>query len=216
MNSASPMRSTSVIEELTGRHVDYSKKEVILQPFSLRKNLYMIESGKVKLYKNSEDGRRTILTVLGEGEFFSNIPGFSLDDEGVYAEAIDPTVVRLLSHKQVDNLKVTHHPTVTELYFALNQHMKQRNVFLERIMYAPVKERILCLMSFLMKRFGERKGNFIKINVPLTHQDIANFIGSTRETVTSLTKELITEGHIRKIDKYYHMMIRTDLPFALQ
>lgn len=214
MNSA-PLRSTSFMEDLPGRLVNYSKKEVIYQPFSLSKNLYMIQSGKVKLYKNSEDGRKTILIVLGEGEFFSNIPRFSLDDEGVYAESIDTTVVRVLTQKQVERIGVTHHPTLTELYSALNQHMKQRSVFLERIMFAPVKERILHLMTFLMPRFGEMKGNYMKINVHLTHQDIASFIGSTRETVTSLTKELITEGTILKIDKYYHIMKGTDLAFGV-
>ncbi|TMU84456.1 Crp/Fnr family transcriptional regulator [Bacillus sp. BHET2] len=211
MNSASQLRPASNIQKLLGKLVNYSKKEVIFQPFSLGENLYMIQSGKIKLYKNSEDGRNTILTVLGAGEFFSNIPRFSLDDEGVYAESIEPTEVCVLSLKQVDNLRLTHPLVMTELYSALNHHMKQRNMFLERIMYAPVKERILHLMSFLMKSFGDKQGKLIKINVPLTHQDIANFIGSTRETVTSLTKELITEGHIKKIDKYYHIMRVTDL-----
>ncbi|WP_226676024.1 Crp/Fnr family transcriptional regulator [Rossellomorea aquimaris] len=214
MNSAT-LRSNPFMEDLSGRLVNYSNKEVIYQPFSLSKNLYMIQSGKIKLYKNSEDGRKTILIVLGEGEFFSNIPHFSLDDDGVYAEAIDTAVVRVISNKQVERIGVTHQPTLTELYSALNQHMKQRSIFLERIMFAPVKERILHLMTFLMPRFGEMKGNYMKINVPLTHQDIASFIGSTRETVTSLTKQLISEGHIQKIDKYYHIMKGTDLSFGV-
>ncbi|WP_201714175.1 Crp/Fnr family transcriptional regulator [Rossellomorea arthrocnemi] len=211
MKSASLWRPASVLEELSGRIVNYPKREVVFQPFSLSKNLYMIQSGKIKLYKNSEDGRKTTLTVLREGDFFSNIPLFSLDDKGVYAETIETTVVHVLSHKQVDSLKAVHHPVVTELFSSLNQQMKQRNLFLERIMYAPVKERILCLMSYLMKRFGEGQGKLIKINVHLTHQDIASFIGSTRETVTSLTKELITEGRIQKINKHYHLVKGTDL-----
>ncbi|MCR8847708.1 Crp/Fnr family transcriptional regulator [Rossellomorea sp. SC111] len=211
MNSSTPLQSTAILEELSERLVNYSKKEVIFQPFSLDKHLYMIHSGKIKLYKNSEDGRKTILIVLGEGEIFSNIPSFSLDEEGVYAETIDPTILHVLSHKRVESMKGTHSLTVTELYSTLNQQMKMRNLFIESIMYTPVKERILFLLSFLMKRFGEKQGNLIKINVHLTHQDIASFIGSTRETVTSLTKELIKEGYIQKINRNYHMVKGTDL-----
>lgn len=214
MNPAIPLPSMPLVESLSGRLVNYSKKEIIFQPFSLSKNLYMIHSGKVKLYKNSEEGRKTILTVLGKGEFFSNMPRFSLDDEGVYAESIDSTVVGVLNYKQVDRLSVAHHHDVTEIYSSLNQQMKERNQFLERIMYAPVKERILCLMAFLMPRFGKKTGNSIKIDLPLTHQDIAGFIGSTRETVTSLTKELILEGRLQKMEKYYHVVRETDLPYV--
>ncbi|PFA70348.1 hypothetical protein CN378_00715 [Bacillus sp. AFS015802] len=210
MNPVSLLQPASMMENLFGRVIHYSKKEVVYQPFSLSKHLYLIESGKIKLYKNSEDGRKTLLIVLGAGDIFSNIPSLSLDEEGVYAETIESTALRMVSHKQVDSLKVTHSMAVTEIYSALNQQMKQRNLFMERIIHAPVKERILCLLSFLMKRFGERQENLIKIDVPLTHQDIASFIGSTRETVTSLTKELITEGHIQKVDKYY-MLKGTDL-----
>ncbi|WP_044338217.1 Crp/Fnr family transcriptional regulator [Rossellomorea aquimaris] len=211
MNAASSLRSASSTSDLPGKLVNYSNKEVIFQPFSLSKNLYMIQSGKIKLYKNSEDGRKIILTMLGEGDFFSNIAHLSLDDEGVYAEAIDETIVWIISLKQLDSLSVTQPIFLAELYYTFCQHMKQRNMFLERIMYAPVKERILYFMSFLVKKFGEKHGRFIKITVPLTHQDIASFIGSTRETVTSLTKELISEGHLQKIDKHYLMMGGTDL-----
>ncbi|MFC7785768.1 MULTISPECIES: Crp/Fnr family transcriptional regulator [unclassified Rossellomorea] len=211
MNRATSVRSASAISDLPGKLVNYSIKEVIFQPFSLSKNLYRIQTGKVKLYKNSEDGRKIILTMLGEGEFFSNIACFSLDDEGVYAEASDDTILTVISHKQLDSLSVTKPAFLAELFFTFNQHMKQRNMFLERIMHAPVKERILYLMSFLMKNFGEKQGRFMKITVPLTHQDIASFIGSTRETVTSLTKELITEGHLQKKDKHYLVMGGTDL-----
>ncbi|BCB05550.1 Crp/Fnr family transcriptional regulator [Bacillus sp. KH172YL63] len=206
MNSATQYQ-VSAVEELPAKLMTYGKKDIIFQPYSFGKNLYMIESGKIKLFKNSDDGRSTILAVLGEGDFFSNIERFSLDDEGVFAQAIEPTNVRVLSQKQVDSLHVTHPAVLTELYLVLHRHMKERNMFLERIMYVPVKERILHLMSFLMKSFGESEGKLIKIHVPLTHQDIASFIGSTRETVTSLTKELITEGTLKKIDKHYHMLL---------
>jgi CRP-like cAMP-binding protein len=211
LNAATSVRSASANSDLPGKLVNYSKKEVIFQPFSLSKNLYRIQSGKIKLYKNSEDGRKTILTILGEGDFFSNITRFSIDDEGVYAETIDETILTVISLKQLDSLSVSQPAFLAELFYTINQHMKQRNMFLERIMYAPVKERILYLMSFLMKNFGEKHGRFMKITVPLTHQDIASFIGSTRETVTSLTKELITEGHLQKKDKHYLVMGGTDL-----
>lgn len=211
MNGAPSLRTSSANSNLPGRLANYSKKEVIFQPFSLSQNLYRIQSGKIKLYKNSEDGRKTILAILGEGDFFSNIERFSLDDEGVYAEAIDETTLRIIALKQMDSLSVSQPSFLADLFYTFNQHMKQRNMFLDRIMYAPVKERILYLLSYLMKNFGEKQGRFMKITVPLTHQDIASFIGSTRETVTSLTKELITEGHIQKKDKHYLVMGGTDL-----
>jgi CRP-like cAMP-binding protein len=211
LNAETSLRSASANSDLPGKIANYSKKEVIFQPFSLSQNLYRIQSGKIKLYKNSEEGRKTILTMLGEGDFFSNIARFSLDDEGVYAEAIDETILTVISLKQLDSFSVSQPAFLAELFYTFNQHMKQRNMFLERIMYAPVKERILYLMSFLMKNFGEKQGRFMKLTVPLTHQDIASFIGSTSETVTSLTKELITEGHIQKKDKHYLVMGGTDL-----
>ena len=185
----------------------YKKKEIIFQPFTLSKNLYIVHKGSIKMFKYSEDGRKTILAFIGKSGLFSNISPFILDDAGVYAEAMDDTILYGISHKQLDQLRVTHPSFFTTLYSNINEHIRGRNVFLEKIMYASVKERILHLLSHLSPQFGERQGNDIQINVPLTHQDIASFIGSTRETVTTLIKELLSEGHILKNKRTYHLCL---------
>ncbi|WP_064092939.1 Crp/Fnr family transcriptional regulator [Rossellomorea aquimaris] len=204
--------SFEVYDEFSLRNVPtsvfrYKKKEIIFQPFTLSKNLYFVQNGSVKMYKYNEDGRKTILALIGKGGVFSNISPFTLDDEGVYAKVMDDTILYGISHKQLDQLSVTQPSIFTTLYSNINEHIKDRNVFLEKIMYASVKERILHLFSHLVPQFGERQGNGIKINVSLTHQDIACFIGSTRETVTSLTKELLSEGHIQKKKRIYHLCL---------
>ncbi|MFC5452575.1 Crp/Fnr family transcriptional regulator [Paenibacillus aestuarii] len=68
---------------------------------------------------------------------------------------------------------------------------------LEKLAIGNVEDRVLHLLLKLSEQFGTENDCFVKIDFPLTHQEIANMIGVTRESVTTILKDLSPKGIIR-------------------
>ena len=81
-------------------------------------------------------------------------------------------------------------------------------VALSDIVFKPVEERLLSLLKRLSEKFGvetTEKPEFVKINIPLTHQNIADMVGSTRETVSGLLNKMRKEGRIIAEKRYIYL-----------
>ncbi|MFZ0369969.1 MAG: helix-turn-helix domain-containing protein [Halobacillus sp.] len=68
-----------------------------------------------------------------------------------------------------------------------------------KIALSDVKQQLLYLLLMLSQKTGRRKQNWQTIELKLTHQDLANMIGATRETTSSIMSELKKDGFIRKV-----------------
>ncbi|MBV9646746.1 MAG: Crp/Fnr family transcriptional regulator [Candidatus Eremiobacteraeota bacterium] len=76
---------------------------------------------------------------------------------------------------------------------------------MEDLAYARVSDRILHVFQRLAQEHGVPVGDGIRIDVRLTHADIASLIGSTRETVSAEMAQLAREGRIRSQEGYVVM-----------
>jgi CRP-like cAMP-binding protein len=79
----------------------------------------------------------------------------------------------------------------------LSERLKERDEMLEQLALGDVRERVLHLLIKLSGQFGVKDGDYHKIDLPLTHQELANMIGATRESVSVVLREFAKDDIIR-------------------
>ncbi|MGH7274483.1 MAG: Crp/Fnr family transcriptional regulator, partial [Nitrospiria bacterium] len=78
---------------------------------------------------------------------------------------------------------------------------------IEELVYRDVPARLAHLLLEISKEFGQQEANGIRLGIRLTHQEIANLIGSTRETVSATLGEFRRQGLLR-LDSRFIILIR--------
>ena len=82
---------------------------------------------------------------------------------------------------------------ITKLIGLRRQRIERR---LKNLLFLPNRERVVHLLIDLAEQFGLHTHDGIRLRVKLSHQDMANLIGSTRETVTVILGQLKSEGSV--------------------
>jgi CRP-like cAMP-binding protein len=163
--------------------------------------MYVIRDGQVKVTKLSGDGREKILGLLGPGDFFGEMS--LLDNSERSASVKSLTETRILALSRNDFLKeLRNNPDLAMAVIQeLTRRVRQMDEQASSLSFQRVKERTRGLLLRLAKEERVREG---RLATPaLTHQQIADMIGTSRETVTRAVKRLKEQGWLEQEGKQY-------------
>ena len=144
---------------------------------------FVIASGSVAVVRVSPDGRETILSILKEGDFFGEM---SMFDSSLRSASIKTlTDVALGAIRQSDFLGlIDRNPEIGKLLvIELSERLRAANALIAATTSQDIRARLASLLLNLSEQFGERVDNGTRITLRLTNQEMANMIGTTRETV---------------------------------
>ena len=163
--------------------------------------MYVIRDGQVKVTKLSGDGREKILELLGPGDFFGEMS--LLDNAERSASVKSLTESRILALSRNDFLKeLRRNPDLAMAVIQeLTRRVRQMDEQASSLSFQRVKERTRGLLLRLAKEPSGREG--LLATPPLTHQQIADMIGTSRETVTRVVKRLKEQGWLEQEGKRY-------------
>jgi CRP-like cAMP-binding protein len=177
-------RNTTIVEE--GLPGDY---------------MYVIREGRVKVTKLSDEGREKILNFLDEGGFFGEMALLDRAPRIASVKTLKP--VRLMALSRTDFLNALR--TSPDLAMAVIQELVRRLREVDEqassLSFQRVKERTKGLLRRLAQEGGDDPEHHT--TAALTHQQIADMIGTSRETVTRVVKELKLDGWLQQDGKRY-------------
>jgi CRP/FNR family transcriptional regulator, anaerobic regulatory protein len=179
------------------RHAKIRKHTIIQTPEMVRDGLFFVKEGALRLYIVNSEGKQFTVGILGKGSTFGEIDSFSLGTHGVYIETIDDTLLCSMSGEQFEKFLSTRPHIMKRVMRILSDQLKEKNEMLEKLALGTVREKLLFLLLNLSEEFGVLEDGFHRIDLPLTHQEIGNMIGATRESVTAAINELAKEELIR-------------------
>ncbi len=189
----------SLGELSTRRH--YPKDGVVFFEHEPGDSLFMILEGRVKVTILGDDGREVILSMLGAGDFFGDMS--LLDDEPRSATAIaaEESELLLLSRADFQSFVSENSSIMGALIRVLASRLRHANQQISTLalldVYGRVASVILEMANDEGKRLKDGRVSFRRA----THQEIANRIGTTRETVTRMLKDLERHGLIHVAGK---------------
>ena len=181
-----------------------TKGDVIVQGNEEPSGVYLVRSGYVKAYSISQTGQQNLLLIHGPTEIMP-LP-WALDGPqkvGIFYEAMSD-VTLLKTSKDGLRQAMGQNGWLTEQI--LRQLVNTFTVYAQRIQnlgYRLPRERVIACILDLATRFGANDGKEILIEVPITHQDIADSINTTRETASRVLEQLFEEGLLSQDDRLF-------------
>ncbi len=180
-----PHRSLVRLERIQRSRV-IPKGQILFTEGSEGDAVFILDSGAIKLFRTSEEGRETVVHVVRPGELFAEVVLFGRPDYPVSAEAVAVSRVRSLS---VEGLRTLLDEEQFRLDFFANIMDKLR-LLADRIHILTSCDLTERLLRFLEGRYGRDDG----YDVDLPKKDVAAAIGTTPETLSRLITELSQQG----------------------
>jgi len=188
----------------------YPKNAVVLTEGEMGDSLFMIQSGKVKVFIGDEDGREIILKILGPGDFFGEMSMIDKQPRSASVTTIEASMFLVLSHSAFERC-VEQAPRIANMVM---------RVLAQRVREADRKIGTLALMDV----YGRVASTLLELSVysngklmvgeKLSQQDLANMVGASREMVNRILKDLSERGFI-SIESKSITIINRELPPSL-
>jgi CRP-like cAMP-binding protein len=161
--------------------------------------MYVICEGRVKVTKSSDDGREKILDILEAGSFFGDMALFDRAPRSASVKTLEAS--RLLALSRRDVLDVMRRSTDFSLAIiqVLIHRLRETGEQASAMSFQGVKARAKGLLT----RVAEPQADGRCLTPSLTHQQIADMIGSSRETVTRVVKQLKQDDWLDQEGKRY-------------
>ena len=188
----------------------YAKNAVVLTEGEMGDSLYMIQSGKVKVFIGDEDGREITLKMLGPGDFFGEMSMVDKQPRSASVTTIVASTFLVLSHAAFEKC-VEQSPRIGNMVMT---------ILAQRVREADRKIGTLALMDV----YGRVASTLLELSVytngklmvaeKLSQQDLANMVGASREMVNRILKDLSDRGFI-SIESKSITIINRELPLSL-
>lgn len=178
-----------------GRHAigrRYAAGTVIVQEGGPSDTLYVLTSGRVKVYISDEDGAEVILAFLGADEIFGEMALIDEASRSASIMTVEPTELLYVPKNAFQDKLVCNSTFAVNLMRLLAGRIRLLNENVKSLALLDVYGRIARVLLNLAKPQGER----LVINQRLTHQELANMVGSSREMVSRIMKDLERGGYI--------------------
>lgn len=182
----------------------YAKNTVLVTEGDESTHLYIIHKGTATAYLTNEDGRQVTLNYMHDGDYFGELS--LLDGKPRSASVITQTDCEMLlvPRAQVIELMRKHPDFTMQLMQELTRRVRELTDSVKDLALLDVYGRV---SSALEKLSDEKK----RIHSPkVTHQDIANMVGSSREMVSRIMKQLLIGEYIEQCQGYIE--IKKNLP----
>ena len=157
---------------------------IIYFPDEPGRSVLVLLRGRVKIKTLTPQGKETIFAYIDEGEIFGELALIDSEPRREYAEAVENSQVLVIPSEDIHWL-LERRPdialSVTKLLGLRRRRIENR---LRNILFCSVRERVVHLLLELVDTHGSRGHVGWEIGLRLSHQDLANLIGATRETVT--------------------------------
>ena len=149
----------------------------------LGRDLYVIESGSVKICMTTADGKEITLAILGPGEFFGELA--LLDGEPRSSDAVTMEDCQLLLLERDEFIHfMEEHPSVAHRVIeVLSRRLRNNNELVQDAAFFDVAARLARVILRLAESVGHPDADGITISKRLTQSDLAGMIGTTRESV---------------------------------
>jgi len=159
--------------------------------------LYVMLSGKVKLTRTSADGRENLLAVLGPGEMLGELSLFDPGPRTASAVAVTDAVLAGLGHDDLRPFIMRQPEVAVHLLKALATRLRRTNDVVADLVFTDVPGRVAKALLDLAQRFGKEGEDGLHVHHDLTQEELAQFVGASRETVNKALAEFALRGWLR-------------------
>lgn len=184
----------------------FKKNEIILHEENTNEYMYMILKGEAKVVNTTDKGKEILITMHQSGDFFGELSLIDGKTAPATVIATKDSVTTIISKKDFYSLLFSQSQVLENLLQLLCSRIRESLKKIQILNFNNAAQRIKMLFLMLSETYGEKteKGTILKIR--LIHQDIADMIGLTRETVTRILDKWQRGGEIEILQNRFILL----------
>jgi CRP/FNR family cyclic AMP-dependent transcriptional regulator len=187
----------------------FQKDEQLFAEGDLCTGLFLVATGKVRIFKLSPAGREQILAVEGPGSSFAELPVFDGGNYPAAASALEDTEVLFISRRDFQTFCREHPEVALKVIAVVGSRLRRLVGIIEELSFTTVRQRLIALILRLAQADGTPSKEGIRVELTKSHQDLASELGTVRELVSRNLSRLQAEGFL---DVEGRKIVVKDLP----
>jgi CRP-like cAMP-binding protein len=190
-----PADELNLLKENSHR-LDVKKGKIIFREGTFSKGVYIIRKGKVKIYQTTKVGRESVVYIFRKGEIFGYRPLLCDENHPTSGTTLEDCSFTFISKKHflqmLDRSPVFSRRLLINLSHEFSVLINQISVFAQQ----PVRERVALALRILNEKY-KREGKEVNVAINLSRNDIANYVGTSTETLVRVLRNFKDEKIIR-------------------
>jgi len=162
--------------------------------------LYVVMSGRVKIYGLSSQGRSKTLAYLEPGDFFGEMSLIDEELRSASASALDETTLIMLKSEDYRKLMLSRPTMALTVLKTLNARLRKANKEIEALSFNNVLGRIAQILLDLADRYVKNAEDGVHIDMPLYHKELAEMAGTAREVISRVISRFKRIGCVSIVD----------------
>jgi CRP/FNR family cyclic AMP-dependent transcriptional regulator len=183
---------------------------VFYEPEDVSQVLFLIREGRVQIYRISPEGKKLVIATLGPGALFGEMALLGQQMQNAFAEALEDCRIFVMSRADLERL-ILNQPSVGQRVLeTTGKRLRDAEKRLEDMAFKSIPAR---LASLLLRMSAEQRSDEV---VGMTHQDLAETVGTYRETATQVLNDMKADGLIEIGRKRIKILDRARLEVLAQ
>ena len=170
----------------------FPKNTVVIHENDPADSLFVIESGKVKVYCSDKNGKEYIMNTLGPGDYFGELALLDDDRRSASVRTLEKSTFTIMFKDEFHAIMERHPNIAQTLIRNLTRRVRKLTENVKSLALQDVYGRVTKVLMTL----AEPRGDKLYIEERLTQQDIADRVGASREMVARILKDLAIGDYI--------------------
>lgn len=175
---------------------NYQKGELLFTEGDPCAGLFVIESGRVRIFKSSPNGREQVLAMEGPGSSVAELPLFDGGNYPASTAAMEDARIYFISKHDFHSLCLVHPQVPLKVLKVVGARLRRLVGIIEELSFTTVRSRLISVLARLAKA-GKKTPVGIEVQLPASNQELAAEIGTVRELVSRNLSRLQAEDLIR-------------------
>jgi len=188
--------SPTEVQQLAARTLRklFSAGELLFSEGEPCKGLHIIARGKIRIFKTSLSGREQVLAVNTEGESVAELPVFDGGPYPASAMAIADTEIVFISRRDFHAHCMEHPEVSLKVLSVVGARLRRLVGIIEELSFTTIRQRLISALVKLAQATGHQTERGIEFQLPGSHQELANQLGTVRELISRNLMRLQAEG----------------------
>ncbi|MDT7782721.1 MAG: family transcriptional regulator, cyclic receptor protein [Pseudonocardiales bacterium] len=180
-----------------GENVEFPRRHVIFAQGEQGDRIYIIRSGKVKISLEAPTGQANLLALHGPTDVFGELSLFDPSPRASTATTVTEVQAVSLPYSTLRRQIGDRPELVDYMLRSLARQVRQSNANRAELVFADVPARAAKALLQLATRFGHVEGGALRVVHDLTQEELAQYIGATRETLNKTLSTFVQRGWLR-------------------
>lgn len=172
------------------QRMEVLKGRTLYKEGNYSKGAYILRKGKIKIYQTNKDGKEQLAYIYRKGEIMGYRPLLCEEPHPVSAAALEDCIISFIPKKfflhALSESPVLNRRLLNNLSHEFTVWINKLSIFAQQ----PVKERVAISLLILNEKYRKEGENTQPVSINLSREDIANYVGTTIETLVRILRHL--------------------------